>query len=49
MTRTAVNEMHHAKGGGFNCVKGMGKNAHWSGSQDTSSKQMFFGKSTVSS
>jgi len=44
MIRTAVHEMHHAKGGGFNCVKGMGKNAHWSGSQDTPSKQMFFGK-----
>ena len=46
MIRTAVHEMHHAKGGGFNCVKGMGKNAHF-GSQDTPAKQMFFGKAYV--
>ena len=47
MIRTAVHEMHHAMGGGFACVPGMSKNAHFTSGQDTPAKQMFFGKAYV--
>ena len=47
MLRTAVHEMHHAMGGGYACVPGMNKKAHFSSGQDTPEKQMFFGKAYV--
>ena len=47
MIRTSVHEMHHAMGGGFACVPGMSKNAHFTSGQDTPAKQMFFGKAYV--
>ena len=47
MIKTALHEMHHAMGGGFACVPGMSKKAHFSSGQDTPSKQMFFGKAYV--
>ena len=47
MIRTAIHEMHHAMGGGFACVPGMSKNAHFTSGQDTPAKQMFFGKAYV--
>ena len=47
MVKTAVHEMHHAMGGGFACVPGMSKKAHFKSGQDTDAKQMFFGKAYV--
>ena len=47
MIRTALHEMHHSMGGGFACVPGMSKNAHFTSGQDTPAKQMFFGKAYV--
>ena len=47
MVKTALHEVHHAMGGGFACVPGMSKNAHFKGGQDTDVKQMFFGKAYV--
>ena len=47
MLRTAVHEMHHAMGGGYACVPGMNKTAHFSSGQDTHAKQMFFGKAYI--
>ena len=47
MVKTAVHEVHHAMGGGFACVPGMSKNAHFKSGQDTDAKQMFFGKAYV--
>ena len=47
MIKTALHEMHHAMGGGFACVPGMSKKAHFSSGQDTDSKHMFFGKAYV--
>jgi len=47
MIRTSIHEMHHAMGGGFACVPGMSKNAHFTSGQDTPAKQMFFGKAYV--
>jgi hypothetical protein len=44
MVKTAVHEIHHAMGGGFACVPGMNKKAHFSSGQDTDAKHMFFGK-----
>ena len=47
MVKTALHEVHHAMGGGFACVPGMSKNAHFSSGQDTDAKHMFFGKAYV--
>ena len=42
MIKTAVHEMHHAMGGGFACVPGMSKKAHFKSGQDTDAKPVSY-------
>ena len=46
---TALHELHHTQGGGFSCVPGMGKNAHWKSrdGQNTVEGQIFMKEAYV--